>query len=205
MGDVQNAVEVANIEQTAQPAAEAAGQREAAVQDARLGTQRAYDAGAARTRMDGSIRTTQGMIDSIDEILSHEGLAGATGLSGTIDPRSYIPGQANVDAKKLIDTLKNRVFIDTLQAMRANSQTGGAVGNVSDKEGSRLENAIASLDNAQSDQQFQEQLRLLKNIAQDTIKGYEDAYAAQFGDVTQQSSDEALEDIMTIINRNLPQ
>lgn len=177
-GDADTQVEVDNINQTAVPAAEAARREEQAVQEARLSTQRTFEADAARQRVTATTATIDDTTDKVNALLSHSGLGTATGLSSYLDPRNIV-GKGR-DAKALINNLKNRVFIDTLQSMRENSKTGGAVGNVSNEEGARMENAMASLETAQSDEQFVEQLQEILGILERTKSGLETGYESMF-------------------------
>ena len=93
---------------------------------------------------------------SANEILKSPGLSRITGIVGAFP---NIPGSdaANAEAKLL--TLKSQVGFGVLQAMRNASKTGGALGNVSDAEGKRLEANLAALDKAQSYDQFKESLQ----------------------------------------------
>lgn len=118
-------------------------------------------------------------IAAIDRILGHEGLGAATGKSSYF--RGYIPGPAK-DAKILIEQLGNRMFVDALQAMRDASKTGGAVGNVSDREGDRMENVIAAITNTKlTDEEMVFQLKLAKEILQTYQRDVQAAWEAQFG------------------------
>lgn len=91
-----------------------------------------------------------------NELLTHPGLPGITGLRGAIP---NIPGTAPADAQAKLEQLKSQVGFSVLQEMRNNSKTGGALGNVSDKETALLQSNLAALSNAQSYEQFQKSLR----------------------------------------------
>ena len=60
-------------------------------------------------------------------------------------------------------TLKSSIFSGELTAMREASKTGGAVGNVSDREGDKLENALGALNMSQSPENFKLQLQKIKD------------------------------------------
>lgn len=106
-----------------------------------------------------------------NEIMKDPNLARSVGLM-SVAPS--IPGgpAANVDA--LIDSLKAQVSGMKLQAMRDASKTGGAVGQVTEKEWPRLENMITALDKKMSPPKFRQKLSELvyeiekakRNIAQ---------------------------------------
>jgi len=81
------------------------------------------------------------------KLKDHKGIARITGVTGKFP---NIPGSAAANADALLEQLKSRTSLDVLQNMRLLSPTGGALGNVSDAEGKRLETYIAALQKAQS-------------------------------------------------------
>lgn len=102
--------------------------------------------------------------DSADAIINHPGVDSITGLMGLVP---NIPGGNAANAQALLENLKSKTSLDTLQAMRAESKTGGALGNVSDAEGKRLESYLAALSQAQSPEQFKAQLGKIKQFSAD--------------------------------------
>lgn len=62
-----------------------------------------------------------------------------------------------------LDTLKANIAFGELTAMREASKSGGALGQVSDREGKLLQSALGSLDQGQSPEQFKAQLEKIKN------------------------------------------
>ena len=93
-------------------------------------------------------------------------------VTGTFGPfLSRIPGTPGNDARVLIDTIKSRSTLDTLNALRAASPTGGALGSVSDQEDRLLGSAISSLDQSQTKEQFLFNLRRVKEYYIDAVHG----------------------------------
>lgn len=136
----------------------------------------------------GTFRSVEFAVSELDRfteqaqlLRNHPGLKTATGFGG--EQLSGIPGTPAADAAALMDTLRSQSFVSALGAMRASSKTGGAVGNVSDAEGGRFENAFISLLQAQSFEQFVEQLDRLIGINADSRKRIIGAYEQEFGDV----------------------
>jgi hypothetical protein len=82
-----------------------------------------------------------------------------------------IPATQAFDVRSLVDTIKANAAFDKLQAMRAASPTGGALGAVSDNEGRLLAAAIGNLEQAQSAAQFIDNLKRVKNIYLDIVNG----------------------------------
>lgn len=110
---------------------------------------------ADTAQLTGSIAGFDRLASATNQLLSHPGLAGITGLRGKLP---NIPGGDAADAQALLDTLKSQVGFGVLQDMRNSSKTGGALGSVSDAEGKRLEANLAALDKAQSLDQFKKSL-----------------------------------------------
>lgn len=96
--------------------------------------------------------TAQDAIGLIDRALAHPGRAVATGLSGTLDPRNYIPGTQARDFSVMLDQIKGGTFLQAFQSLKG----GGAITEV---EGRKAEQAIARLERAQSDGEFEAALK----------------------------------------------
>lgn len=64
-------------------------------------------------------------------------------------------GTNATDVQALLDTIGGNIAFDRLARMRAESPTGGALGNVTERELTLLQSTVASLDKSQSDAQFQ--------------------------------------------------
>lgn len=58
-----------------------------------------------------------------------------------------IPGTDGANIRALVETLQSQLMLNTLISLRAMSKTGGAVGNVSDREGYKMETARVNLSN----------------------------------------------------------
>lgn len=82
-----------------------------------------------------------------------------------------IPGTRAFDVSQLLDTIRSNVGFDRLQQMRAASPTGGALGQVSERENILLQSTIGSLAQTQSKAQFLRNLKRVKEIYLDTIHG----------------------------------
>ena len=110
---------------------------------------------------------------SANELLKTSNLGRITGIVGALP---NIPGMEGADAQAKLNTLKSQVGFGVLQAMRNASKTGGALGNVSDAEGKRLEANLAALENAQSEKQMRESLQKIVDFS----SGAKDRLASAF-------------------------
>ena len=97
------------------------------------------------------------------------GLIPVTGMAGAA--MEDVPGTKAHDVSKLVDSLKANIGFDALNRMRANSPTGGALGQVSERELGFLQSTIASLEQSQGEEQFLENLGLVQNAFNRVIHG----------------------------------
>jgi hypothetical protein len=90
-----------------------------------------------------ALGSTRRIRNTINRILDNPNFSAAFGKDGVL--LSYIPNTEAASAAAELDTLKNQLFVEGITDMRNASQTGAAVGNVTEKEGSRFENLKGSL------------------------------------------------------------
>lgn len=74
-----------------------------------------------------------------------------------------IPGTPAKTFASQLNTLKSNIAVNELTAMREASKTGGALGQVSNKEIGLLEDSLAGMDQAQSPEDFKKQLKKAKD------------------------------------------
>jgi hypothetical protein len=84
---------------------------------------------------------------------------------------SVVPGTRAHDLSKMLDGIKARIGFDSLQEMRDNSKTGGALGNVSENEGRLLQSTFGSLEQSQSEEEFIYNLNRLKTQYNNIVHG----------------------------------
>jgi hypothetical protein len=90
-----------------------------------------------------SLNATRRIQNTARRLLDNPNLSKAFGADGVL--KSYIPDTEAASAAAELETLKNQLFVQGITEMRSASQTGAAVGNVTEKEGSRFENLQSSL------------------------------------------------------------
>ncbi|HYF37442.1 MAG TPA: hypothetical protein VD994_19225, partial [Prosthecobacter sp.] len=113
-------------------------------------------------------------IQSVQELKASLAGNGRWVVGGLSDFLAFLPESEARYFRGQLQTLKSSIAFNELTAMREASKTGGALGNVSNIELALLENALGSLDAAQSPQQFAEQLTKIEN----SIKRWQDAVKA---------------------------
>lgn len=102
------------------------------------------------------------------DIIENSGLP-TTGMIG--DWLSGLGGTGARDLRGLLDTIKANAGFDRLQAMRDASPTGGALGQVSERELAFLQSTIGNLEQSQSREQLEFNLRRLQRIYQNMLEG----------------------------------
>jgi hypothetical protein len=132
------------------------------------GNLEAIPGGPADTKLQGQFNQDTAALSSMtndmdrlaaeaNRLKTHPGLTKATGGMAAvplIGGTATWPGTDAANFKAGLETLKSQVAFGVLQNMRNNSKTGGALGQVSDKEGALLAANLAALDRAQSASEF---------------------------------------------------
>ncbi|HMJ58375.1 MAG TPA: hypothetical protein VK467_04515 [Gemmatimonadales bacterium] len=98
------------------------------------------------------------IVQSVDEMMNQTDWT-------TVGPAAYasgVPGTPALAFKKQMETLHSNIAFGELAEMRAASKTGGALGQVSDKEGTLLQSTLGALDQKMSPEQFKGQLAKIK-------------------------------------------
>lgn len=126
-----------------------------------LSQQKAAEDAAAKVPEVSPYQQERGIriIQSVDNLIGRVGNL-TTGV-GSI--AAYFPATAARNFQAELDTLKSNIAFGELVAMREASKTGGALGNVSDREGQLLQSALGALDTGQSPANFKKQLQQIKD------------------------------------------
>lgn len=130
-----------------------------------------------------TLNTTTANMDRLataaNEVMNHPGLEGITGLRGAIP---NIPGSAAANAQAKLDTLKAQVGFGVLQELRNASKTGGALGQITEKEHVLLQNALAALQNSQDANQMRESLQKVIEYTSGAKERLRNAYNMKHSD-----------------------
>ena len=99
-------------------------------------------------------------IQSVNELLTKaKANPGIFGRTAALPLPQFLRSGAYRNFKSELETLKANIAFGELVAMREASKTGGALGQVSDREGQLLQNALGALNMNQSPKNFQAQLQ----------------------------------------------
>lgn len=107
---------------------------------------------------------------------NHPGLGGVTGKMGMFPD---MPGSEAANARAQFETLKSQVAFNVLQSLREMSKTGGALGQVSDREEQMLANNLAALQGSQSEASLKAALDRIIEFADESKQRMQNAYSSQ--------------------------
>lgn len=96
----------------------------------------------------GALASIDNALDTVSKIKTAPGLSGTVGLTGAVP---NVPGSEASNAQALIDQLQSQSFLASIQQMKG-------LGALSDAEGAKLTNSIATLNTKQDEKQFRRQL-----------------------------------------------
>ena len=135
---------------------------------------------AAKSSVDATIGDIDAQIARIKNLREHKGLQYIT---GGIMGRIGSTGKEATSAQADLDQIIAKAGFDALQQMRNASPTGGALGNVSDREGKRLEASAAAMSQAQGTKAFKDKLDRFMADLERAKKSIKSAFDAQYAGV----------------------
>jgi len=188
-GAARTLAEVANIEATTDPTAARAGAVTTAEQEAEIATlvdravaekdaTRVAEQGA-RNRARQTKQDQLGLLSDLVGVAKEQSTGWTTGFVGS--QLSKVPGTPAYDLGRTLDTLLASAGFETLAEMRANSPTGGALGNVTERELALLQATWGSLQQAQSKEQFEANLDRFNRQLQQSWDRVDRAYQQDYG------------------------
>lgn len=119
---------------------------------------------AERVRREATERAGGTVIRAINDIEQTMRTAAlpTTGFFG--ERLSNVGGTAANDIRASLDTVRANIGFDQLNQMRQASPTGGALGNVTERELNFLQAVLGSVDQSQTEAQFRQNLRRLRDV-----------------------------------------
>ena len=125
------------------------------------------------------IQTAERLINHAKELHDHKGL---NDIVGKLNQYSALDmTDQTLAARRLQDTVIKQSAVNALQAMRDASKTGGAIGQVTEKEWPILEQSLAALGAAQSKADYQKALTNLQTQLQSSAARIRQAYESTYG------------------------
>lgn len=136
----------------------------------------------------------------LDQAMKHPGRETATGLSGTLDPRNYLPGTNAKGFRALLDQIQGATFIQAYESLKG-------AGAITDIEGRKGSDAIARLSTAQSDDEFLGALRDFRQVVQNGLtraKGSMKANTGASGEFAGDNSDFVKRELLPQLPKTAP-
>lgn len=124
--------------------------------------------GESRASAEEALLSTIGKMDEVYADSRDNGGLGETGFLGNM--LSNLQGTAAYDLSKDINTIQSNVAFDRLQRMRDMSPTGGALGQVAIRELEMLKNSVGSIDQGQSQESFEKNIKQARQRYLETLK-----------------------------------
>lgn len=132
---------------------------------------------AATTSISTRMRDINELVDGL--LTNQKGLKAATGFGG--QAFSMVGGTEAVNARRDLESIKSLISLAEISKMRAESKTGGAVGNMTEKEWPRFEVISGSLEQDQTYEKVVNNLRKLKGLTKETQESMLRKYDSVYG------------------------
>jgi hypothetical protein len=165
-------------DQLVQGAASKAGAVTSAQEGAKAAVEKQTALPAATTRLSAAQDKVKLISEMIDQASSQAGLFTTGFIGGQI---AKIPGTPAYDLNKTLDTIKANIGFDKLQEMRDSSPTGGALGQVTERENTLLQAVWGALEQSQSEKQFKDNLARVKRQVKQSWDRVAAAYEQTYG------------------------
>ena len=131
-----------------------------------------------------ALKKTIGDLDSLKReaqaIMSDPALGMSTGMLNTVGI-SKIPGTPMRQVTARLKTLRSKIGFGVLQNMREMSKTGGALGNVSEKENELLQENLSTLDQSLGTDDFKQSLQRIIDYVDESQKNLNDSFVDTYG------------------------
>jgi hypothetical protein len=132
-----------------------------------------------KTALDYTFTGMDRLASSVNSLLQND--RGLGRITGAMSILPNIPGGDAANAQAQLETLKAQVAFQTLQDMRNASKTGGALGQVTERELAMLQNALVPLEQAQSYDQFKAALADILKFTEESKGRVRSAYDRIYG------------------------
>lgn len=144
---------------------------------AQMQAKRTMEAPVAAGKTAMNIAPLDRMAQTAQELIDSPGLDRVTGL------QSYLPNVTDEarNAQAKMDELKSQIAQNVLQMYRQMSQTGGAVGQVSNYEQQLFQNNLAALGQAQTTARFKDEMKKIIDFVKGSKERIARAYELQYG------------------------
>lgn len=162
--------------------AEDVGTSQATIDTARQRATNKVDKEAAQPKiyqsMVSGMQRSERLLETVNSLEDRVGVMTTGPVGAATD---WVPGSPSRDFAADVDTVKANIGFDELDRMRRESPTGGALGQVSEREIAFLQSVIANLENSQSPEQFRRNLQKVKEATTTSWGNVRSAYERDYG------------------------
>lgn len=135
-----------------------------------------------RTKVEASIAARRDQSRMIDELIDKAKTGAGAFTTGFVGSLSIgIPGTPAHDMQATLTTIQANLGLDKLQQLRDESPTGGALGQVTEREHALLQAVWGSLQQSQSKEQFLENLERVRTAVRSAWQRVAEAYEKDYG------------------------
>ncbi len=164
---------------------DAAIRQSAGVEGAKRQAERQAAAPKARLALDQATSRLNRVDDLVASILPRISATTAGWVGGRL---SAVDGTPAADLRRDLGTLQAIAGFDELNAMRAASSTGGALGNVTERELAFLQSVVRNIENSQSPEQLRRNIVEFQREARQSWERVRQAYEQDYGQQGQVAS-----------------
>ena len=136
----------------------------------------------ARPKREAAIAGTEAKTNFVSDTIDAAKDSADVWTSGFIgSTTSWVPGTPAHDLGNTLSTVKANIGFDKLREMRESSPTGGALGQVSDRENTLLQQVWSSVEQSQSPKQLRDNLDRVKRQIHESWARVRAAYKNDYG------------------------
>lgn len=135
-----------------------------------------------KPKIEASIEAQTAKTGMLDDLITQAKDQSGTWTTGFIGKAlSEIGGTSAHDLQNTLSGIRSNIGFDKLQQMRDQSPTGGALGQVSERENTLLQQVWGSMEQSQSQEQFEQNLERVRKQVKESWQRVMQAYKKDYG------------------------
>lgn len=166
---------------TAEDVAQNEAERAAAVTKAQQAAKSEVDKASVQPKVRSAALAAKAKVDRLSDLFDSVSSRVSNWTAGPGAALANIPASDARDLRADLDTIKANMGFAELQEMRDNSPTGGALGQVTEREIAFLQALVSNLEQSQSPEQLRRNLATAKQAVMDSWGRVSAAYEQQYG------------------------
>lgn len=151
------------------------------MEEAKMQAKADFEAKQKKPKLVSQFRMLSDDIENIESTIDKAIGQVESGAGGKSSIFSFVPGTLERDFAATLSTIQADAAFGRLQEMRDSSPTGGALGQVSERELELLRNAKVALENSQSEAQLLENLERYRQARRNAFDNVAEAFKDTYG------------------------